>query len=296
MSPQNSSTEWGDMLDEMQRDKEASAGTRKYWQPPSDKEGTFPIRILPPLRSKGEKKFYFKHQIHWVDRIPYECLGQDLVDKNGVAHKAEDCPICSFVKKLYRTSEKNTDGWKLAGELRAKDRYDYRVVVRSTPEQQSDETKPVFFETGSTIFEMLFHIMKETDFGIIVDPKNGRDFNLVKKGLKRQSRYDQSLPSPNVSPIFPDAAKLKAMLDNAIKLDYSSLIEFTSAVEMDKGLHAYIGGEPATKQLAPRPRASEPTADGEFPESSKADDGTPDSTSTPGNEDAAIDDILKEFN
>jgi hypothetical protein len=124
MSPQNSSTEWGDMLDEMQRDKEASAGTRKYWQPPSDKEGTFPIRILPPLRSKGEKKFYFKHQIHWVDRIPYECLGQDLVDKNGVAHKAEDCPICSFVKKLYRTSEKNTDGWKLAGELRAKDRYD----------------------------------------------------------------------------------------------------------------------------------------------------------------------------
>ena len=285
MSPQN--VEWSEMLDEMQKDKEAISIAKKYWQPPSDKEGTFPIRILPPLKGKNEKKFYFKHQIHWVDRIPFECLGQDLVDKSGKEHKTEECPICAYVKKLYRTSEKNTDGWKLAGELRSKDRYDYRIIIRNTPDQASDETKPVFFETGSTIFEMLFHIMKETDFGIIVDPKVGRDFNLVKKGLKRQSRYDQSLPSPNVSPIFTEVAKLKTLLDNAKILDYSSLIEFSSADDMDKALRTYIGGEkPVTK-----PVTKEPTLDAEFPNGPSGDIGIIPASA----EEDAIDDILKEF-
>jgi hypothetical protein len=290
MSPEKNS-EWNDMLDEMQRDKEASTSSKKYWQPPSDKEGTFPIRILPPLKAKGEKKFYFKHSIHWVDRVPFECISQILVDKNGVEHKEEDCPICSYVKKLYRTSEKGTDGWKLAGELRAKERYDYRIIIRNTPEQQSDETKPVFFETGSTIFEMLYHIMKETDFGIIVDPKNGRDFNLVKKGVKRQARYDQSLPSPNVSPIFSDATKLKALLDNALKLDYSQLIEFSNADEMDKALRAYIGG---SEKPVPKSKAAEPTTDEEFADT-KAPVGDGVSDSAPVGDEDAIDDILKEF-
>jgi hypothetical protein len=177
MSPQ---TEWTDMLDEMEHDKEATTSSRKYWQPPSDKEGTFPIRILPPLKVKGEKKFYFEHKIHWLDRVPYECLTQILVDKNGVEHKSEECPVCNYTRKLYKTSERNTDGWKLANELRAKVRYDYRIIIRNTPEIPSDETKPVFFETGSTIWDMLYHIMKETDYGIIIDPVKGRDFTLVK--------------------------------------------------------------------------------------------------------------------
>jgi len=56
--------DWQEMLDEMDKDVH---GSRKYWQPPSDKEGTFTIRILPPLKNKGEKKFYFVHKVHWID-------------------------------------------------------------------------------------------------------------------------------------------------------------------------------------------------------------------------------------
>lgn len=108
---------WKDMLDEMQHDKEASTANKKYWQPPSDKEGTFPIRILPPIKDKNEKKFYFAHKIHWVDRVPYECLAQDLVDSKGNLHKTETCPVCDYVRKLYKTSERGTDGWKLAESL-----------------------------------------------------------------------------------------------------------------------------------------------------------------------------------
>jgi hypothetical protein len=285
MSPQ---TEWKDMLDEMEHDKDSSTSNKKYWQPPSDKEGTFPIRILPPLaKTKGEKKFYFKHLIHWIDRVPYECLTQDLVDKNGKEHKGEECPICAFTKKLYRTSEKNSDGWKLAGELRAKMRYDYRIIVRNTPDNQSDETKPVFYETGSTIYDMLYHIMKETDFGIIVDPKAGRDFNLVKKGLKRQSRYDQSLPSPQVTPIHNDTEKLRAVMDNAAKLNYSQLIEFVSVEEMDKSLRSYIGGD---KPVAASPR--ETKTDKEFHSEEKKSDAM---SEIPQDAEDQIDKILEEF-
>lgn len=280
--------EWRDMLDEMEHDKEQTSN-KKYWQPPSDKEGTFPIRILPPLKSKGEKKFYFKHLIHWVDRVPYECLAQDLVDKNGKEHKGEECPICAFVKKLYRTSEKNSDGWKLAGELRAKTRYDYRIVVRDLPGTPSDETKPVFYETGNTVYDMLYHIMKETDFGIIVDPKTGRDFNLVKKGLKRQSRYDQSLPSPQVTPIFTDAEKLKTVLENANKLDYSSLIEFISPEDMDKSLRSYIGGD---KPVASSPR--ETKTDREFVPKQESKESSV-TAGLPQDAEDQIDKILQEF-
>lgn len=290
MSPQNS--EWNDMLDEMQHDKEANTSLRKYWQPPSDKEGTFPIRILPPLKSKGEKKFYFEHKIHWIDRVPYECLNQDLIDKNGNLHKAEECPICNYVRKLYKISEKKSDGWILANDLRAKTRYDYRIIIRNTAELPSDETKPVFFETGSTIWEMLYHIMKETDFGIIIDPKNGRDFNIVKKGLKRQSRYEQSLPSTQVTPIFTDSVKIKAMLENALKMDYSSLVEFVSSEDIDKALRAYIGGE---EKPITRPRATESTTDESFSDDATEDSSLPSGSKDTKLEDDAIDEILKEF-
>jgi len=280
-------TMWQDMLDEMQHDKESSAANKKYWQPASDKEGTFPIRILPPIKDKNEKKFYFAHKIHWVDRVPFECLNQDLVDKNGVEHKASACPVCDYVRKLYKTSERGTDGWKLAGELRAKVRYDYRIIVRATPENPSDETKPVFFETGNTIFDMLYHIMKETDYGIIVDPKDGRDFNLVKRGTKRNSKYDQSLPSANKSPIFTDVAKLKAMMENAKKLEYSSLIEFSSASDMENALRTFIGGG---SDVPVKKRAEEPAPDAEFRKEAPVADEP-----SAGDEDA-IDEILKEFN
>ena len=284
--------DWKDMLDEMEHDKEATTSNRKYWQPPGDKEGTFPIRILPPLKQKAEKKFYFSHKIHWMDRVPYECLSQTLVDKNGVEHKEEECPICSYVKKLYRTSERGTDGWKLAGELRAKPRYDYRVIVRATPDQTSDETKPQFYESGEKLFGVLYHIMKETDYGVIIDPKNGRDFNLVKKGLKRQSSYEQSLPAASVTPIFTDPVKTKTAVENALKLDYSSLIEFVPTADVDKALRSYLGGG---DELPMKKVAKDPQPDEEFKSTPASQ--TPAASPKPA-ADASddIDKILEEFN
>jgi hypothetical protein len=237
MNTTPTNTAWKDMLDEMQKDKEALAGKSKYWQPPSDKEGTFPIRILPPIKPLGEKKFYFQHHVHWIDRTAFECLNQTLVDKAGKEHVAEDCPACQMSKRLYRNAERDTDEWKLAGELSAKPRYVYRIIIRG----KDDETLPEFYETGKTIFDMLYHIMTETEFGIIIDPKNGRDFNIVKKGVKRQARYEQSLPSATQTPIFKDAEKVRSVIDNAKKMIFNGLIEFVTYEHMDKAIKTYLG-------------------------------------------------------
>ena len=229
------SNEWNDLLEEMEKD--VSGGPKKYWQPPSDKEGTFRIRILPPLKSKGEKKFYFVHKVHWIDGTPYECLDQTLVDKNGKLHEAEPCPVCRLSKQLFKTASRGTPDWKLASSLAPNTRYIYRIVVRG----KDDETQPEFYQSGKTIFNIIYHIIKETDYGVIIDPKNGRDFDLTKTGIGRQSKYDQSLPAANPSPIFSDPQKMKKLLENAEKMDYNSLIEFLSYDDLKKILDESLG-------------------------------------------------------
>jgi len=243
------SDEWNEMLDAIKGDHEkaASGGSRKYWAPPTDKEGTFAIRILPPLKKLQEKKFYFDHKNHWVDGQSYECLNQTLVDKDRKLHEAEPCPICTMSKKFYKIADndRNSEEWKLAGEISAKQRYTYRVIVRGS----DDETTPKFYETGKTVFNLLYHILTETDYGIIVDPKNGRDFNITKVGTGRRSKYDQSLPAAKETPIFSDATKLKDCLTKAIEMSYGSLIEFQSAESLANIIKNYLDPESAKESL-----------------------------------------------
>lgn len=226
------------MLNAMNDDKQG--GKKKFWSPDSKFEGTKTIRILPPLTKKGETRFYFPHKVHWIERIPFEALDQTIVVDGETLHKAEPDPVQNFVKKLYNTSERGTDEWKLASELNGRLRYISRIVVRN-PEDTSLETTPLFYEYGPTIYNMLFHIMTETDFGIIVDPKNGRDFNLTKTGVGRQSKYETSTPSASTSAIFTEPAMLKEMFENAMNMNYSSLISFVSAKEKEAALNSYVG-------------------------------------------------------
>lgn len=223
------------MLDAMKKDKEGSKG--KFWSPPSKEEGTFPIRILPPLKGKREVKFYFLHKVHWIDGVPFECLKQTITDKNEKLHEAEECPACKFTRKLYNSTEKGTDEWKLAGELSAKQRRISRIVVRG----KDDETIPEFYEYGPTIYNILFHIMTETKFGIIVDAKEGRDFNIAKVGTGRRSKYDTSTPDPDKTPIFDNVEQLKKVFERAMELDYNSLIEFHTYEEIERALNEKLG-------------------------------------------------------
>lgn len=236
-----------EMLAEMRGDKEG--GSRKYWSPGANFEGTKTIRFLPPLKKLNEKKFYFAHRTHFIGGSPFEDLDQTILDENGnIIHEAQADPVNSLVKKLYRTAEKGSDEWKLAGLLNARQRYVSRIIVRDK-ENPTNELQPVFYEYGPTIYDILYHIMTETDFGIIVDPKEGRDFNLTKRGMGRQSKYDTSTPAATITPIFKEAERLKAMFDNAMRMPYSSLLTFPTYAEKEAALRDFLGND-ITKEPA----------------------------------------------
>lgn len=264
-----------DLIESMKNDKDRP---RKFWSPESNKEGNFPIRILPRIKDKGEKLFYFHHRVHWINNVAYECLRQDVVyGKDGKVHESEKCPVCDFVQKLYNTSERGTEEWDLAGRLKAQDRYIYRIVVRGT----DDETKPVFYEAGKTIQEILFHIIAESDFGNITDLKNGRDFLLDKKGTKRMSNYKTSSPSAKETPVFTDATKIRALIENMRLMDYTPLIEFVTYDQLKTSLTAFINDDNSSvniessstdNELENTPTDAKPTAKVSQMNEAKSDD------------------------
>ena len=288
------------MLAAMQEEKEG--GKKNIWTLPSDFEGTKTIRILPPLVKKGEVKFYFSHKVHWIQGRPFEDLSQTFYDSEGkLIHEGVKDPVQAFVQKLYRNSQRGSEEFTLASELNAKKRYFSRIVVRN-PDAPETELFPEFFEYGPTIWNILYHIMKETDFGIIVHPKTGRDFNLTKKGKGRQSKYETSTPSVHETPIFSTAEKLAAVFENAMAMDYLSLITIPSYEEKEEALHEYVGKPTKTQvvnpgvpesQNASRPSKQSPVKKNDVFEDDDVDDDN--GADSADSDDADIDSILSEF-
>lgn len=258
--------DYEDMVKAMQQEKDG--GNSKFWKPGSKKEGKFPIRILPPMKKNGEKAFFFSHKTHYIDNIPYECSYQAIPDSNGEMHQAEPCPICAFVSKLYNSSEKGSDEWKLAGDLKAKKRYVSRIIVRG----KDDETTPEFYEYGPRIWEKLFNIIVESEFGNILDAKEGRDFIIHKTGTGRGTNYDNSTPSLDKTPIFSDKDDMIKCFQKATEMKYADLIEFKSVEELDKALRSYISGSkeedsgPAVsaKTHKPTPKVKQESVDDDY--------------------------------
>lgn len=277
--------EYDEMVKAMKQESEG--GNSRFWRPGSKKEGKFPIRILPPMKKNEEKVFFFSHKTHYIDNFPYECINQTLVDSKGELHQAQPCPICNFVNKLYNSSEKDSDEWKLAGALKARKRYVSRIVVRG----KENETEPEFYEYGPRIWEKLFNIIVESEFGNILDAKEGRDFIIHKTGTGRASNYDNSTPSLERTSIFKEKDKIVECFEKATEMKYNDLIEFAPAEELEKALRKYLSGPteedagPAAekKKTSSPPKRQEPVeSNDDFDEESEI-------------EDDEIDDILGEF-
>lgn len=260
---------------------EAQKGTFQspYWKPTG--EGTSQIRILTPLKQFGERLFYEKHKFHYIGNRGYYCLNQTLKDKNGNVHEAETCPICQKSKQLYNTSTRDSEEWSIASSLRAKDRYVSRVIVRGkkTKDGQDDEAKPEFWEFGVKIHGYFFDQIKLGEAGNFLSLKDGRDYNLVKKGTGRNTDYSASCLSMKQSPVFSDTEKLKKLLEYLPSMEYSQLVEFESPEVLSAALNEMMNGgasEPAPA-LAPAENPaldpfSQPATKDESPSEAPADD------------------------
>lgn len=282
------------MLAAMKQEDEAGKFVSKYWKP--TKEGMTKIRFLPKLKSNGEDFFYQKHLIHYVNGIPYFCLAQTLTDKDGNVHEIEECPFCKKSKQLYRAADRDKESteWKMAGELRAKERYVSRIIVRGNKDKDGNdiEFKPEFFEFGQTIREMIMSALDSGEFGQPLDLKTGRDFSINKKGQKKQTKYDGSMFSGNATPIFTDATKLKALLAELKNMDYNQLVEFKSVKELQNVLKEYLEEdddedeviESSSDELEEATYASKPKASKKHDEVEEAEDEESDESADDGDD------------
>lgn len=234
------STDVSSMLNEIEKEESEGKFQSLYWKP--SKEGTTAIRFIAPLKTFNEKLFYQKHKIHYIGGIPYFCLAQELEDKDGNIHHAETCPFCQKSKQIYSTSERGTPEWTLANSLRAKDRYVSRVIVRGKKGKNGEnaEAYPEFWEFGQKIHSNIFETLKQGECGDFWSLKNGRDYNLVKRGTGRNTDYSGSSISFKSSPIFSSKEDLEILCKELPKMKYSKLVEFKSADELKKVLANYL--------------------------------------------------------
>lgn len=274
-----------EMIKKMEQEQQNS-----FWRPKKDKSV---LRILPPVIKNGEKLFYHAHKVHWINKRPYECLNQTLVDKDGHEHVACDCPICKFVNKLYKAGDDESKS--LASKISAKTKYVVRVIVRD-----ENDNQPVFYEMGNKIHQLITGAAMGGEFGSIISPVNGRDFNLVKKGEGTNTDYSGSYISPNVSKIFNEDEKILEALKKAQSMPYNQLISFQDAdtlrkviAEMDDttSISPIVGTPmrtPAPVHNIGKPTFEEPFADAEdlIPPMSQTNEST-------GN--SELDDLLAEL-
>lgn len=237
----------GAMLSEIEQEDKAGRGQSLYWKPKSD--GVTKIRFIPPLQKIfGEKIFYERHRVHYINSKMYFCLNQTLKDKDGNIHEACACPICQKSKQFYNSSERGSEGWQTAGALRAKDRFVSRIVVRGKTDSDGKDTEssPEFYEFGTKIRDSIVAAAQSGEYGNPFDLKNGRDFSLSKKGTGKNTDYSGSMFSGNQSTIFTTGdvkAKISDLFERLKTMDYAQLVSFEDYDTLARALRDYLNGE-----------------------------------------------------
>lgn len=225
--------------------------TGKFWRPKKDKTN---IRILPPIKANGEKLFYFTHRVHWINRMPYECINQTLVDKDGREHVAESCPICSLTKQLFKIGETDEEALKEAKAISAKSKDVVRILVRD-----EGEAKIQFYEMPVSVKNLLLTAISSGDYGSPpIHPVTGNDFSLQRTGSGQQTKYDSSYILPKESPLTDTKEGIIEILQTAQKMPFNSILSFMTSDELKRVLREYAGKSqdetPSPAPEAPRPR------------------------------------------
>ena len=155
---------------------------------------------------------------------------------------------------------------------------------KKTKDGADDEAKPEFWEFGSKIHGYFFDQIKLGEAGNFLSLKEGRDYNLVKKGTGRNTDYSGSCLSMKQSAVFTDPEKLKKLLGYLPSMEYSQLVEFVSADEMKKVLSEQLNGSEETSTSTVDSTLDNPALD---PYSQPADSVAPQAAK----EEAPADDI-----
>lgn len=267
-------------------------GARRFWRPKTD---TTKIRVLPPIKTNGERLFYFTHKVHWINRVPYECIDQTLVDKDGKEHVAETCPICTLAKQLYKLGEKDEEARKEASAISAKRKDVVRILVRD-----GGDLKVQFYEMPISVRNLFVTAISSGDFGEPpIHPVKGNDLSLQRTGSGQQTKYESSYIIPKKTALAQTKEEIINILKEAEKMPYNSILSFMPASELKRVLREYSGDpapvvktdtptETVTEQVVGQPDIPEPEPKPETVAKKKVE--------IEQDEDSALDDLLSELN
>lgn len=221
----------------------------RFWRPKKDKTV---LRVLPPIKANGEKLFYFTHRVHWINRQPYECINQTLVDKDGKEHIAEPCPICTLARKLFKLGETDEEALKEAKAISAKSKDVVRILVRG---EGDSEDRIHFYEMPVSVKNLLINAISSGDYGSPpIHPISGNDLSLQRTGSGTMTKYESSYLLPKDTALADTKEKVVEILQEAQKMTFNSILSFMDAGSLKKVLREYAGGAPADEAS----KASEP--------------------------------------
>ncbi len=186
---------WDKIRDRLlQRRKASKDADARWWKP---EQGRHKMRILPAW--EGHDTFYLEFGMHYniaEGEAPIECpkITKDL-----------PCPICEFVRGLWRTGEEGDK--ELAKKVRAARRFASNIVMLDQPSQVR------IWSYGPMVWDQLAELCVG-DEGVvpIADADKGVDLTLI---VTSRSTGDNVFPQYQVKPSFKATAlEDKGVLDN----------------------------------------------------------------------------------
>lgn len=170
------------------------------YAPIKDEDSTR-VRILPA--NKQGRAFFVKSGYHKI--------GDEYVTCPKMSRGLR-CPVCELVSKLYKS--KNIADVELAGQLKAKKRFYFNVVVRGEEEKGAR-----VLVTGIKLYEKVLASIVDPEIGDITDPMNGFDFIISKKMKAGYWNYDDSVVARKQSKLDEDPAKAAATIEKQHDLE-----------------------------------------------------------------------------
>lgn len=150
------------------------SGSAGFFTP---KEGLNTIRIMPAVGSMDA--FFVQVGVHVLteDGKKREYCPAEITDGQ------EPCPICEAVNTLYKAGDAASKA--MAKQLRKQRTFWMNIIDRG-----NESAGPLIFTPGVKIFGQLANLVNDPDYGDVVDPDNGFDLVIDRKGTGMDTEYD----------------------------------------------------------------------------------------------------------
>jgi len=135
----------------------AGSGSSGFWKP---SEGSQTLRIVPTEDGDPFKSYSFHYGVGKENG--FLCPNKNFGD---------DCPVCSFVRKLYQEGDEESKA--MARQLGVKSRFFSPVLVRG-----EEDAGVRVWGFSKTVYETLLNLVLNPDYGDITDTETGIDLDI----------------------------------------------------------------------------------------------------------------------